>query len=495
MSNVIEFYKQDFPSTLFPLNTNLILIENHSEEISKYVYEKILNSEMTEHSFLSQQKVYATKPKNHLRRTIKLDPIAEFFIYDVIYRNRTKFRGAVSEERKCFGYKFKDGEAIKVHEAYANFKSDLNLLKEEFSYYLKFDIASYFNSLYHHDVCHWFTSKDVSETDSIFFGQFFREINSGRSVDFMPHGIYPSKMIGNEFLKYIDLNHELKSSKIIRFMDDFILFDNDQNVLKKDFIKIQKLLGSKGLNINPAKTSLNYEYQEVSSTLSTVKQALMAVIPTDGLDDLVSGVEVSDQEQLEQTVLSLNEAQIEQLLNLLKDNEIEEEDAEVILSFLKDYSDNLLAVLPDILKKFPNLIKQVYSVSLRITDKELLANVLLEHLESEHFFLEYELFWLGKLVEDCLLEVSLIGKLLMKIYELSNNYKIAQAKILEIPVNNFGLKEIRLDFLKTGQSDWLAWSSAIGLRGLQAAERNYNLDYFSKASPINFLIASCVKKL
>ena len=110
MSNVIEFYKQDFPSTLFPLNTNLILIENHSEEINKYVYERILNPAMNEHSFLSQQKVYATKPKNHLRRTIKLDPIAEFFIYDVIYRNRTKFRDAVSEERKCFGYKFKDGE-------------------------------------------------------------------------------------------------------------------------------------------------------------------------------------------------------------------------------------------------------------------------------------------------------------------------------------------------------------------------------------------------
>ena len=483
MSNVIEFYKQDFSSTLFPLNTNLILIENHLEELNKYVYEKILNSEMTEHSFLSQQKVYATKPKNHLRRTIKLDPIAEFFIYDVIYRNRTKFRGAVSEERKCFGFKFKDGEAIKLHEAYANFKSDLNSLKEEFSYYLKFDIASYFNSLYHHDVCHWFTSKQVGETDSIFFGQFCREINSGRSVDFMPHGIYPSKMIGNEFLKYIDLNHELKSSKIIRFMDDFILFDNDQNVLKKDFIKIQKLLGSKGLNINPAKTSLNYEYQEVSSTLSTVKQALMAVIPTDGLNNLVSGVEVSDQQHSEQTALALSEVQIE------------EEDADLILSFLKDYSDNLLIVLAEILKKFPNLIKQVYSVSLRITDKELLANVLLEHLESEHLFLEYELFWLGKLVEDCLLDVSLIGKLLMKIYELSNSYKIAQAKILEIPVNDFGLKEIRLDFLKTGQSDWLAWSSAIGLRGLPVAERNYNLDYFSKASPINFLIASCVKKL
>lgn len=277
-------------------------------------------------------------------------------------------------------------------------------------------------------------------------------------------------------------------------MDDFILFDNDQNVLNRDFIKIQKLLGSNGLNINPAKTSLNSEAQEVETTLSDVKQTLRKVIPIADIDELVSGVEVSDQ-IFEQKVLTLNDTQVEQLLNLLKDNQIEEDDAEVILSFLRDYSDNLIIVLPSILEKFPNIIKQVYSISLRITDKESLADLLLKHLESEHFFLEYELFWLGKLVEDCLLSVSVVGKLLMKIYELSSDYKISQSKILEIPVNDFGLKEIRLDYLKTGQSDWLAWSSAIGSRGLPSAERNYVLDYFSKASPINFLIASCVKKL
>jgi hypothetical protein len=74
---------------------------------------------------------------------------------------------------------------------------------------------------------------------------------------------------------------------------------------------------------------------------------------------------VSDQQQAEQTTIALNETQIEQLLNLLKDNQIEEEDAELILSFL-DYSDNLLIVLPEILTKFPNLIKQVCT-SIRIT--------------------------------------------------------------------------------------------------------------------------------
>lgn len=93
------------------------------------------------------------------------------------------------------------------------------------------------------------------------------------------------------------------------------------------------------------------------------------------------------------------------------------------------------------------------------------------------------------------MSTNLTGDLLIKIFELSGDYKIAQSKILEIPTNNFGFKEIRSDFLKTGQSDWLSWSSAVGSRGLIAAERNYVLDYFSKASPINHLIASCIKKM
>jgi hypothetical protein len=87
------------------------------------------------------------------------------------------------------------------------------------------------------------------------------------------------------------------------------------------------------------------------------------------------------------------------------------------------------------------------------------------------------------------------GELLIRLYELSQDFKIARAKILEIPEQGFGFKQIRGDFLKTGQSDWLSWASAIGSRSLKPGERNYTLDYFSKGSPMNFLIAGCAKKL
>jgi len=82
----------------------------------------------------------------------------------------------------------------------------------------------------------------------------------------------------------------------------------------------------------------------------------------------------------------------------------------------------------------------------------------------------------------------------MRIHELTPDFKIARAKVLEVPEQGFGFKEIRDGYLKTGQSDWLSWASAMGTRSLKAAERNYVLDYFSKGSPLNYLIAGCAKK-
>ena len=71
MTSTREFFKSDFASTLFPLKTNQIVVETHEQEVSDYIYQQILNDKAPGDNFLSQQKVYATKPKGHLRRTVK----------------------------------------------------------------------------------------------------------------------------------------------------------------------------------------------------------------------------------------------------------------------------------------------------------------------------------------------------------------------------------------------------------------------------------------
>lgn len=493
MTNTVKFIESDFKSTLFPLKTNLIMAQNHGNEISEYIYQKILNDTHQGDNFLSQQKVYATKPKGHLRRTAKLDPVAEYFLYDVAFRNKSIFRPQVSNNRRSFGYRFKDGVRIPVYVAYGEYKSHLQECSKIYKHNIQFDIASYFNSIYHHDLSNWFASKGVSDIDNNAFGKFFREINSGRSVDFLPHGIYPCKMIGNEFLKFVDLSGTLKSTQIVRFMDDFTLFDNDSNVLKQDFIKIQQLLGKFALNINPSKTYYDNKVGDLHETLSVIHQSLKEIVTNYEEILTASGVEVIETEV--EVENSLSSEQVEALMALLKSDDLEESDADLILGFLRAHSDSLLELMPILLERYPNLIRHIHSICADVTDKKGLSKVINGYLNENTDFLEYQLFWIASILEDYLQGQDLYGESLIRIFEASADYKIARAKVLEIPEQGFGLKEIRDDYLKTGQSDWLSWSSAVGARKLLAAERNYALDYFSKSSPMNFLISSCVKKL
>jgi hypothetical protein len=491
-----NFYEGDFGSTLFPMQTNRLMIEHHEAELSEYVYQKILNGASKADNFLPQQRVYATKPRDHLRRTVKLDPIAEYFLYDVVYRNRAIFRGPVSTPREAFGYRFKEGNAVSVSAAYRAFTARVSDEKTKHAHHLSFDVASYFNSVYHHDISHWFKSHGaVTDVDGDALSQFFREIATGRSVDFLPQGIYPSKMIGSEFLKYIDLSGELKSSVILRLMDDFYLFDDSDEILKQDFIKIQKLLGLYSLNVNPMKTRIDANRQDVGAAVSALRRELLDTIEVevDVVDIFGSGVQ-KDIVEIE-VEKKLDEQQIATLLGLLKRDDLEEADADLILSLLKTHSDSLLTLIPSLLNRFPNITKHIYLVCSAVQDKEGLSAAVQAYLSDSKHFLEYQLFWLAVLAEEQLHGTSGYGQILMSIYERTAEYKIARAKVLEIPEQGYGFKSIRTEHLKTGASDWLAWASAMGTRNLKPAERNYTLDYFSKASPLNYLIASCVSKL
>lgn len=493
--NTKEFFVSDYSSTLYPLKTNRLMVEHHSAELSDYIFQRVLNESHTGDNFLAQQRVYSTKPSGHLRRTLKLDPVAEYFIYDLAYRNREIFRPAVSETRLSFGYRFEKGSYIPVNKAYRQYKEALATASKKFKHSIQFDIASYFNSIYHHDLAHWFCGKtDPTGLDCQSFGKFFREINAGRSIDMLPQGIYPCKMLGNEFLKLVDLSSFLKSSQLIRFMDDFVLFDDSEQILRQDFIKIQQILGQYGLNINPAKTHYDAKVGNLSETLSKIKESLSEIIEdfepiygASSVDYVVVGeIEVEN---------SLDKDQIKNLIDLLKNDDTDESDADQILGFLRTHSDSVLEVIPELLTRFPNLIKHIHAVCADVTDKNSLNKILKDYLDIQDYYLEYQLFWITSIIEDYLLGHVDCGPSIIRIFELTADYKIARAKILEIPTQSYGMKEQRSEYLKTGQSDWLSWSAAMGSRTLIAAERNHVLSYFSKGSPLNYLVSECVRKL
>ncbi len=81
----------------------------------------------------------------------------------------------------------------------------------------------------------------------------------------------------------------------------------------------------------------------------------------------------------------------------------------------------------------------------------------------------------------------------MALYEHENATDITKAKLLEIPEKRFGLTNLRDEQLRTGQSGWLGWASAVGARVQPKGQRNQLLKYFRKASPMNRLIGEFVE--
>lgn len=502
--NTREFFELDFMSALFPLKTNKVMMDNAGTELDAYV-KRVLSDlpEDTAYNFLCQERAHAAKPNHHLRRTIVLDPVCTFFIYDLVFRNRRAFAGRKKADRVSFGYQFSDGSPIAIHKAFGDYTRAVDVERADFEHSLSFDIASYFNSIYHHDLSNWFSSlKDVTPADGKAFGIFIREINSGRSVDFLPHGLYPTKMIGSGFLGFVENSGEIKSACTLRFMDDIHLFDDSMEILVSDFLKIQDLLGGLALNVNAAKTSLDFRLRTVNESASEIRSRLTEILENEQPRPYFgSGSDWSDEDDDYQQEVDgdfeeeMSGEKIAELEELLLDARADEADVELILGILQENDAVPAASIPKLYARFPNIAKQLYKLVATSDDKEIISEGFAQILDSDTELLEYQIFWLAVIAEDHLSTTDDFGKVVMKLLKRSERYEIAAAKVLEIPDQSFGLKEIRARILKSGASTWRSWASAVGTRTLPAAERNYILGYFANGSPMNHLIANCVRKL
>lgn len=495
-----EFFELDFMSGLFPLKTNKLMMENAGPELAVYVRRALSDLPAdASYKFLGQERAHAAKPNHHLRRTIVLDPVCTFFIYDLVHRNRRAFDSRKKSDRVSFGYQFLGGSPIPVHKAFGDYTKAINTERADFEHSLSFDIASYFNAIYHHDLTNWFANlRNVTPADAKAFGIFMREINSGRSIDFLPHGLYPTKMIGAGFLSFMESSGEIKSACLLRFMDDIHLFDDSRDTLVSDFLKIQDLLGGVALNVNAAKTSFDFGLGTVNESASTIRLRLREILDDDrprayfGSGSDWSNHDDDDEDDDEDEISS---EKISELEDLLLDVRADEADVELILGILQENDAVPANAIPPLYLRFPNIAKQLYKFVAASDDKNAIAEGFAELLDSEAELLEYQLFWLAVIAEDHLGDTDEFGNLVMAIYERSEAYEIAAAKILEIPDQTFGLKAIRARILKSGASNWRSWASAMGARTLPAAERNHVLGYFANGSPMNHLIATCVRKL
>ena len=243
--------------------------------------------------------------------------------------------------------------------SYAEFREnvfDHHIMSEEF---ISCDISDYFNHIYHHDLQAWFAALEPTKSEDVeAFGKYLREINAGRSLDCLPQGLYPAKMIGNDFLRFVEKSSTIRAPRIARFMDDIVFLGDTANDLIADFNELQRLLGLKGLTVHSKKTRFGGTpiTGEVDEHLSDLKKGLLRLrrrMLAEGYEEDES-IDDEDAEPLEQE-------QIELVRELLGSGRLGEDDAELIMVVMRDHVSLIEDHLSLFARGYPHLAKSLTS--------------------------------------------------------------------------------------------------------------------------------------
>src|SRR5258707_9871515 len=84
--------------------------------------------------------------------TLPPETIPSCYPENAPHRIPTAFRTAP----ETFGYNFNAGEPTEATLSYRGFKGANSQYRKSYAHSISFDVASYFNSIYHHDLVHWF---------------------------------------------------------------------------------------------------------------------------------------------------------------------------------------------------------------------------------------------------------------------------------------------------------------------------------------------------
>jgi hypothetical protein len=283
---------------------------------------------------------------------------------------------------------------------------------------------------------------------------------------------------------------QLECTLLLRFLDDFYLFDDDEHVLNRDFLRLQQLLGERSLTLNADKTKRDHEVMRLApGTIDEIKVQLLELRREIVVDEY--GKEFEDDVDEEEEDEPLTDEQREYLIELLKDPDIDESDAELVLTVLKSRDEDVLEHLADFLERFPSLTRRIYSYSQYIDDVTELATLLDNFVRKAKTATEDQLFWIAKIAEDYLRGTPGYSKLLLRLYQHTEATPIVQAKVLEISDLKAGLQDVRETHLK-GSSDWRAWASIVGSTSVPKGKRNQMLKYVGKASRMNSIVAEAV---
>jgi hypothetical protein len=140
-------------------------------------------------------------------------------------------------------------------ECWEALRSKLTGLAQNGGYFVKADVAHYFERIPQHDLINLIRASDclpgvVNLLEELLLA--FRERNSYGIVQ----GIFPSDLLGNFFLSRTDAHFDLLDVESARFVDDIYLYYKSKSRAQKGMFELTEHLRQNGLNLNENKSGV-----------------------------------------------------------------------------------------------------------------------------------------------------------------------------------------------------------------------------------------------
>jgi len=481
---VLQFLEEDTSRSLFPLHAPEVFMRAGELRLRTFINTSIFaQSSSASANFLSAPIGYALKDKWHVRKLLVLDPFSTFFLYDFVYRNSAAFQKTRVSARARYGYSFQGSDPLPPTPQYHDFRRRKYAIKSQYGYFAKVDIANCFNSLYHHKLTQW-VEKSISVADSVQFGRWLREINSGESVNCFPQGIHPAKTIGNYYLLFIESSGELRSAAIIRFLDDVYLFSNTLAELEQDVIVLQQILGGHALYLNSAKTQFGSRQSDFDEhKLDSIKKRLLKK-----RERTASGGEEEEEE------VELEDEESDYLQSLIKNPSIPEEDVELALSLLRKDGSLFSELAQLVFGTYPHLVKSLYRYLGDVATGGEVLGMLAKRL-GQSSVSEFELFWITRMLIDRFPLTRGTAEHLMTAVTHASATSLVKAAVVEMDANEFGLEDVKTRLLRDSPGSIIGMSALAGLRSMPKSKRNYIAGYAANAGDLMHTLAEIIKAM
>lgn len=157
-----------------------------------------------------------------------------------------------------YSYKYSCGSMPKRGSVYGKKKLE-QLARKGFKYYAKCDIRHFFNSV-KLDVVIKCLSELIADTWFLYLiRRIYMRFNKG-----LPLGFYPSQWLANFVLWRLDFKIlSFRPKGYIRYMDDFVIVDNNKRRLHRLILEIKKHLGGLRLKLKRTYTVARFCYRRI----------------------------------------------------------------------------------------------------------------------------------------------------------------------------------------------------------------------------------------